>query len=304
MSTIEAEPFAYAVHSQPEPTGDGVDITPLVCRDLELRSEHGVRKYGRPLRAFDGRDGLVDLYDELLDAAVYARKCLHEQRVSPASSAAVTLIREALGAYQASEGLDRGWAQRAIAFMQTVPERAPEPPTSAEEALRHATAECEALNALRASQSRRLANAERITREVRAELERAHAALQAIRTDALGALLDEVQVWQAQTFPGATIKGAVRHLEKECREVIDLAERAEAERAERGANMRAEVLAELRVEVADLFFLVAQVAACTGMGSSALTATVRAKLGENRRRRWMPPDADGVVEHVREEPSP
>lgn len=46
--------------------------------DMRARHELGQRKYGQPLQAHNGRSALRDLYDELLDAVVYARQCVEE----------------------------------------------------------------------------------------------------------------------------------------------------------------------------------------------------------------------------------
>lgn len=43
-----------------------------VAADLQYRSEVGLRTYGVRLQPFNGRDALIDLYEELLDAYVYA----------------------------------------------------------------------------------------------------------------------------------------------------------------------------------------------------------------------------------------
>lgn len=51
--------------------------------DLVRRSEEGVKKYGRPLETFNGRNGLVDAYQEVLDLALYLRQCIAEQ-IAPA----------------------------------------------------------------------------------------------------------------------------------------------------------------------------------------------------------------------------
>ena len=42
-----------------------------VCR---ARRKMGIAKYGQPLQYGDGRDPIVDLFQELLDAIVYAKK--------------------------------------------------------------------------------------------------------------------------------------------------------------------------------------------------------------------------------------
>lgn len=56
-----------------------MSIQALVRADLEERERLGVERYGTPLRAHNGRDGLMDLYEELLDAACYARQLIEER---------------------------------------------------------------------------------------------------------------------------------------------------------------------------------------------------------------------------------
>lgn len=43
-----------------------------VPRLIKLRQERGLRRYGRPLEAFNGRDAFQDLIEELIDAIQYA----------------------------------------------------------------------------------------------------------------------------------------------------------------------------------------------------------------------------------------
>lgn len=52
----------------PERTGN------LVIEDMAARDAIGTAKYGTPLMTHNGRDPLVDLYQELLDARVYAEQ--------------------------------------------------------------------------------------------------------------------------------------------------------------------------------------------------------------------------------------
>jgi uncharacterized protein DUF6378 len=68
---------------EPAPKGTGREITPLVIKDLELRSKMGKEKYGEALRAFNGRNALVDAYQEALDLVQYLRQLLEEQAVEP-----------------------------------------------------------------------------------------------------------------------------------------------------------------------------------------------------------------------------
>ncbi len=62
----------------PDPV-DGPDIHELVADDLFGRRELGVRRYGQPLRAFNGRDPLLDAYQEALDLSVYLKQALQER---------------------------------------------------------------------------------------------------------------------------------------------------------------------------------------------------------------------------------
>lgn len=53
-----------------------------VTDDLVARAKMGIRKYGTPLRAHNGRDALNDLYQELLDAVMYIKQLIMEQENS------------------------------------------------------------------------------------------------------------------------------------------------------------------------------------------------------------------------------
>lgn len=64
---------------QAMPRGRGADIARLVEADLEARVEMGRVQYGERLRAHNGRDAMVDLYQELLDACLYARQMIEER---------------------------------------------------------------------------------------------------------------------------------------------------------------------------------------------------------------------------------
>lgn len=65
--------------TQPMPKAvDGPIMHELVIADLQSRLDVGIKRYGQPLRAFNGRDPLQDLYEELLDACVYLRQLMEE----------------------------------------------------------------------------------------------------------------------------------------------------------------------------------------------------------------------------------
>lgn len=76
---------SVATTKQQSPTGDGLDVTDLVVGDLHERREAGKVKYGTPLKTFNGRDALVDAYQEAIDMTMYLRQRIAEngQRVGP-----------------------------------------------------------------------------------------------------------------------------------------------------------------------------------------------------------------------------
>jgi len=68
-----------ATQQQPTPCGNGNEIHDLLIEDIRKRKELGKQKYGEPLRAFNGRNALVDAYQEILDLAVYLRQWIEER---------------------------------------------------------------------------------------------------------------------------------------------------------------------------------------------------------------------------------
>lgn len=66
-------------HGQPAPTGNGPSVTDAVLADITARREVGKVKYGTELRAHNGRDPLVDAYQEALDLVVYLKQALMER---------------------------------------------------------------------------------------------------------------------------------------------------------------------------------------------------------------------------------
>lgn len=66
---------------QPLPTGDpdSPNIHELVMTDLANRMLLGIRRYGQPLKPHNGRDPLLDAYEECLDAAAYLRQAMFER---------------------------------------------------------------------------------------------------------------------------------------------------------------------------------------------------------------------------------
>jgi len=60
---------------EPDPIKtDERPVWELVIEDMRQRDNEGRAKYGTPLQASNGRDALVDAYQEVLDLAVYLRQ--------------------------------------------------------------------------------------------------------------------------------------------------------------------------------------------------------------------------------------
>lgn len=70
-----------ALCAQPAPVSDMFDLWPLVIKDMEDRDRLGRARYGIPLRPQNGRDALVDAYQEVLDLSVYLRQEIEERRM-------------------------------------------------------------------------------------------------------------------------------------------------------------------------------------------------------------------------------
>jgi len=51
----------------------------LVKEDIKLREEYGIKKYNTRLKPHNGRDALVDAYQEALDLVVYLRQAIYER---------------------------------------------------------------------------------------------------------------------------------------------------------------------------------------------------------------------------------
>lgn len=77
--------MSETIEDQPAPTtqNNTAAIWDLVIEDMKARDRTGRERYKTPLQAFNGRNALVDLYQEILDAAVYARQAIEEQKSLP-----------------------------------------------------------------------------------------------------------------------------------------------------------------------------------------------------------------------------
>jgi NTP pyrophosphatase (non-canonical NTP hydrolase) len=95
-------------------------------------------------------------------------------------------------------------------------------------------------------------------------------------------LQSRVNQWQRQTFPNATVAGAVIHMERELEELRTAV-----------AHSHAPAIQE---ELADVVLLAM---GCAGILGFDLMEAVEAKFLQNQKRSWQEPDSEGVVEHIR-----
>jgi chromosome segregation ATPase len=68
---------------QPQPTPPkpwDKDVTNLVIADLKERAEIGAKKYGTRLNTNNGRDALIDAYQEAMDLVQYLRQEIEERK--------------------------------------------------------------------------------------------------------------------------------------------------------------------------------------------------------------------------------
>ena len=69
---------------EPEPNDSkGDDVWKLVISDMIDKRSSDVAKHDKPLLAHNGRNLLVDAYQEILDAAVYLRQKIQEDKDMP-----------------------------------------------------------------------------------------------------------------------------------------------------------------------------------------------------------------------------
>jgi hypothetical protein len=67
-------------------------LTSEVAADLQARKQLGLDRYGSLLQAGNGRDALLDLYEELEDSAVYAKQWLTENPSSAGDYAGIEFV--------------------------------------------------------------------------------------------------------------------------------------------------------------------------------------------------------------------
>ena len=63
---------------QPAPRPGEARVLDLVVADLQARAEDGHKKYGTYLHTWNGRNPLIDAYQEALDQCMYLRQAIEE----------------------------------------------------------------------------------------------------------------------------------------------------------------------------------------------------------------------------------
>lgn len=68
---------------QPKPkANDYPPVWDLVIADMKSRDQVGRKRYGVPLQPMNGRDTLIDAYEEALDLIVYLRSEIEEREIN------------------------------------------------------------------------------------------------------------------------------------------------------------------------------------------------------------------------------
>lgn len=70
----------YIIEPQPKPRKGNVDIWPLVLQDIKDKVDSGIVKYGTVLQTDNGRDALLDAYQEAIDLVFYLRQKIEEEK--------------------------------------------------------------------------------------------------------------------------------------------------------------------------------------------------------------------------------
>ncbi len=80
MESVIPERFARIGDSQDMPIiNDYPDIQSMVIADINERRNLGIRRYGTALQPHNGRDALLDAYEEAIDLAMYLKQALVER---------------------------------------------------------------------------------------------------------------------------------------------------------------------------------------------------------------------------------
>lgn len=96
---------------------------------------------------------------------------------------------------------------------------------------------------------------------------------------------NEITKWQKETFSESTPLSKIAHLNQEIKELKHDLENNNPDR---------------RLEFADCFILLFGAASLDGMNYFDILKAIDEKMKVNYARKWGKPDADGIVNHVKE----
>jgi hypothetical protein len=107
--SVPETPDTRSVHDQPPPIPNATrPVWELVIEDMRERDNVGRARYGTPLQVNNGRDALVDAYQEALDLVVYLKQSIEERaahRRLEKDPLAVLKTRDGLAAFLVLNGL-------------------------------------------------------------------------------------------------------------------------------------------------------------------------------------------------------
>ena len=119
MTTNQQNPAAV---QQPPPKAGEEIVLNLVVKDLQDRAEVGLKKYGTYLKTQNGRDALMDAYQEALDLAMYLRQAIEArlkvERLSESLGGAVGGSVAIIQAQLRKAAEDQASAEKAIASLE------------------------------------------------------------------------------------------------------------------------------------------------------------------------------------------
>lgn len=96
---------------------------------------------------------------------------------------------------------------------------------------------------------------------------------------------NRISAWQVETFGQATALSKMAHLKEEVKELEEDLKTNAPDR---------------RLEFADCFMLLFGAAASDGMDYDDICKAIDEKMQINYKRKWGKPNADGVVNHIKE----
>jgi hypothetical protein len=102
-------------HIEPQPApvpGEGDGVWTQLIADMQARDQFGRQKYRTALHVEDGREGLVDAFQEALDLLVYLKKAIlqREQGILTETQATLEAMTKAI-ALRTTSGVKRSAAE-------------------------------------------------------------------------------------------------------------------------------------------------------------------------------------------------